>query len=197
MITLWWCAAAVAVASPPEEDAALRYRSGLQVTAAASVGVLVGVGVAVGGERMPDGWAGDLVTGGGLTILSVSTSMVGAGGLAAASGLGDGDCRVSEVPGYLSVGLGAGLTALDLGWWLVGVAKDPRTVADYVPSGARAEVGWVGTGVRLGLSGVQAGLDLGAHRRCEAGPVSARAAPGPRLTVVALPAGLGVTLRRW
>ena len=195
MIALWLCAIQVAVAGPPEEDAALRYRSGLQVTAAASVGVLVGVGVVVGGERMPDGWTGDLVTGGGLTILSVSTSMVGAGSLAAATGLRDGDCRVSEVPGYVSVGLGAGLTALDLGWWLVGVAKDPRTVTAYVPSGARAEVGWVGTGVRLGLSGLQAGVDVAARRRCDRSGLSMR--PGPRLTAGVLPGGLGVSLTRW
>ncbi len=189
------------------DDPALRYRSGMQVTAAAYAGAAVGLGMTLGGDlryaqEVDPRWVSQGLTSVGLLGLSFSTSMAGAGTLASADALHSAGCSVNIAPGVAAQTIGYVSTGVDI---VAAVASAVRTQPE-TPAWALAAtsqyVGLAATGVRLGLSGVQVGLDRAAARRCpgvrpEPGRVTETPSVGVGPWVMKDGLGVRMTVGRW
>ena len=182
------------------DDPALRYRSGMQVTAAAYAGAAVGLGMTLGGDvryaqEVDPRWVSQGITSVGLLGLSFSTSMAGAGTLSAADALQGAGCSVNIAPGVAAQTIGYVSTGVDI---VAAVASAVRTEPEtpaWAVAATSQYVGLAATGVRLGLSGVQVGLDRAAARRCP----GVRPGPGPEAPSVGVgpwvsPDGFGVRM---
>lgn len=172
------------------DDPALRYRSGMQVTAAAYAGAAVGLGMTLGGDlryaqEVDPPWVSQGLTSVGLLGLSFSTSMVGAGTLASADALHSAGCPVNVAPGVAAQTIGYVSTGVDI---VAAVASAVRTEPEtpaWAVAATSQYVGLAATGVRLGLGGLQVGLDRAAARRCPG------IRPEPALVTVAPSVGVG------